>query len=88
MVVVRMAVARFVSHIKPMAFAAGSLTPPVATAVPWTSSKDQAAAMLPAGVTRSLIMSPELAPSTEIRLGDRARDGIFRAACREVMAMG
>lgn len=93
MVVVRMAVARFVPHIKPMAFAAGSLIPPVATAAPWTSSEDRAAAMLSAGVTRSLIMSPELAPSTEIRLGDRARrhlpcrlsggDGLIRGGGRE-----
>lgn len=72
-VVVRMTVARVVSHIKPTAFAAGSLTHTVATAAPWTPSKDRAAAMLSAGVTRSLIMSPEIAPSTEIRLGDHAR---------------
>jgi hypothetical protein len=88
LVVVLMTVARVVSHIKPMAFAAGSLIPPVVTAAPWTSWKDRAAATLSAGVTRSLIMSPELAPSTEIRLGDHACAGIFRAACREVMVMG
>jgi hypothetical protein len=85
LVVVRMTVARVVPYIKPMVFAAGSLTPLVAMAAPWTSSKDRAAAMLSAGVTRSLIMSPEIAPSTEIRLGDHACASIFRAACREVM---
>jgi hypothetical protein len=32
-------------------------------------------------------MSPGFNPSTEIRLGDRARDDILRTACREVMTI-
>jgi len=57
-------VARFAAHGKPMTFAAGSPTPPVATAAPWTSWKDRAAATLPAGspdlssCRRSLLRAP------------------------------
>lgn len=83
-----MAAARDVSHITPMLFAAGSRKPPVATARPWTSLKDRAAATFDLGSTPSLIMSPEHAPSTEIRLGDRARDDVSLTARREVVSIG
>ncbi|MGH2750690.1 MAG: hypothetical protein ACRDK3_07440 [Actinomycetota bacterium] len=83
-----MAAARDASHITPMVSAAGSRMPPVATARSWTSLKDRAAATLHPGSTPSLIMSPELAPSTEIRLGDRARDDVSLTARGEVVCIG
>lgn len=67
-----MTVVRVVCPIRAMAIAAGSLTTPVATAAPWTATKDRAAAGLSVGSPDHSSCRRSWAPSTEIRLGDRA----------------